>query len=801
MIASGLKFLQILKVCLKVNTDVEKIEPLLKILSQSVEDSVQVLHALVAVVTIRRRRRDDPNTCKIGCDGDDGVLVKFCWMLSSVAWILAPSSFNRMLVTGAVVALVSNYHDNDNVSDDVHSCIADTFQVNVNDVEKMMERLILIFLDSGIIHESDIRTSRNGRKHLASVFSMQHHVKLIRRAHDNALSKIMFHLSSDSKTLNGNLSDNLKMHLAKAVSIIFELIDTDDLLHSLDENMEGISLFKQDENDESISMEVAWDLDTKTIGSSASQKPVSLSKSCKSPTENVSAGPTEDYRISQWKLCFCDERKPVSPTISLLHLLNDLIHYEQKVLSIPHGIMVSLNVLLFKVWESFQAYHDDDNKDTNGKADQISPHVNNVGDLILPSSLDALNAFKCKIISEMLSLFYVSLQHILEKEILSGRHLTLNIVISFLRGLFAACAEAILYLNSYDYALAVDGISSSMKFPYVLDLFEIDPIEFLLASEPFASCNLPYYNNNKDGIVQLPPSLLRHFGECDHQIVSTLMWKQSGIWTSLVVDLKSFGDKYWPPSILSPNASEFEESKIDGNGLEVNTSNNLNITTEVSAVRCKYVLKKLFYVLRKRTRSLCTELCVPEVTNIVMKLLRLILCDHFELLMDRHVDQILMCCIYACAKVARVHLDVTMRSIIDVYRDQILSRRMDYSGRPCNEFDPEVVVWKVYCLSENTCDIIKFYNKYYLPEVKHQLLQLMIEYSKQPIAPTIIRKKGYQRPRKRLQDVIDIRVSYRTSQKEERAWKKPMAIFSFGDHSSESTKIINEVVRGSQSFA
>ncbi|KRZ95070.1 Retinoblastoma-like protein 1 [Trichinella sp. T8] len=94
--------------------------------------------------------------------------------------------------------------------------------------------------------------------------------------------------------------------------------------------------------------------------------------------------------------------------------------------------------------------------------------------------------------------------------------------------------------------------------------------------------------------------------------------------------------------------------------------------------------KKLYYLISIRLNDLCDRFRVAENVKLqTWALIERVLCSHMTLLKGRHLDQIIMCCLYAMSKAT--HNEALFRDIISIYRGQPQAKSRVYR---CVRLDP-----------------------------------------------------------------------------------------------------------------
>jgi retinoblastoma-like protein 1 len=195
----------------------------------------------------------------------------------------------------------------------------------------------------------------------------------------------------------------------------------------------------------------------------------------------------------------------------------------------------------------------------------------------------------------------------------------------------------------------------------------------------------------------------------------------------------------------------------------VQPSSNSN-STEVGAPADPAVVNSLrvFFakVMRlsaRRLADLCERLSLPPaLTQQSYALTEHALYEHTTLLYNRHLDQILLCAVYGACKVNKDNMlkgrTVPFREIIYQYEKQPQCREEVFWTVILTQTDPELEV-------KQQGDIIEFYNKVFVPEIKAFLLSLKTRSPavsagpspmKSPGAPMSPLPAGLQSPRRML---------------------------------------------------
>nr|QOY46734.1 retinoblastoma-associated protein [Ambystoma velasci] len=227
---------------------------------------------------------------------------------------------------------------------------------------------------------------------------------------------------------------------------------------------------------------------------------------------------------------------------------------------------------------------------------------------------------------------------------------------------------------------AFDGISreTDLSFPWILEVFKIKPYDFYKVIESFIKAE-----------PSLTREMIKHLESCEHRIMETLAWQsdspifelirqsrdregqvdQPEPTSSLNIPLQhnhTAADLYLSPQRSprrrdsSPRVSSSAESQ------NVHASQALQPQRSTSL---SLFYKKVFRLAYLRTKTLCSRLLSdhPELEHVIWTLFQHTLQNEYELMKDRHLDQIMMCSMYAICKVKAI--DLRFKTIVTAYKD------------------------------------------------------------------------------------------------------------------------------------
>ncbi|XP_052822290.1 retinoblastoma-associated protein [Octopus bimaculoides] len=296
------------------------------------------------------------------------------------------------------------------------------------------------------------------------------------------------------------------------------------------------------------------------------------------------------------------------------------------------------------------------------------------------------------------------------------------------KALMACSAEVI--LMTYNVSLnnvESQNIQPDFVFPWVLKVFDLEAFCLFLVLESVLKLE------NK-----LPGEICRHIQKIEQDILDCHAWKEGrSVFEISNEDLENLleaknGENatnlMMTPTKNNPNNSCFYHyyyttpekmpmnSESNGQTVVVPSSPNSSNTQRSRAI--KQFFTKVCHLAFKRLSRLCESLEVsPELTQKVWTCLVHCIIHNRELLRNRHLDQIMVCCLYGICRV--VHQEIKFKSIVNVSKEISLAQQE---------------IFKVILIQDGKTDsIVGFYNSVYLPTMKTYILQF--EPNKQTTPP------------------------------------------------------------------
>ena len=160
--------------------------------------------------------------------------------------------------------------------------------------------------------------------------------------------------------------------------------------------------------------------------------------------------------------------------------------------------------------------------------------------------------------------------------------------------------------------------------------------------------------------------------------------------------------------------------------------------------------------------------------------------EFIDLFVGRHVDQIVMCVVYASCKAMAISPPVTFFSIIEVYKGMNI-------GENC-----ESVIHKVHVEEGDSINIIDFYNNVFLPKLKPQLYIIAQNHLVKRIKLCKYGKRVYSETRFSTFSCTNIDFTFTPeSVKKSKVYckSKSRGMYTFGEYSKVNVNGINTVAK------
>ena len=317
----------------------------------------------------------------------------------------------------------------------------------------------------------------------------------------------------------------------------------------------------------------------------------------------------------------------------------------------------------------------------------------------------------------------------------------------FHRSLLACSLEIVMY----SYKL------SGTNFPWILGVLDLCSYEFFKIVEMFIRHE-----------PTLTRTLVKHFASLEEKILESMAWDPSSPLFRLCndnrvpgwVNVKPASEDFFLPNTYDstsqiygsptrrtpmatphvtpgpPEASKSQSAKMDSPRkssddpeLRVTGPSPMNGSSRKKSSSIDLFFRKVYNLANVRLGDLCEKLSLDgELRQKIWTVFEWTVMHEFTILMDRHLDQIIICALYAMSKV--VGKEMQFRDIIAKYRTQPQASSHVYrSVLMTNQAEASILVEEerqAVDLSKRD-SIIAFYNAVYLPRLRSYILQFSPE--------------------------------------------------------------------------
>ncbi|XP_072370361.1 retinoblastoma-associated protein isoform X1 [Scyliorhinus torazame] len=301
-------------------------------------------------------------------------------------------------------------------------------------------------------------------------------------------------------------------------------------------------------------------------------------------------------------------------------------------------------------------------------------------------------------------------------------------------GSLLACAVEVVmttYGTTWSITLTSDiQTETDLFFPWILRVFDIKAYEFYKVIESFIKAE-----------PNLTREMIKHMERCEHRIMECIAWQTDSPLFDILRQQKEQEDQPDQPEptstlrqplqhnhtaadlYLHPDRSPqkkvfsaahavpIQQAKIEtpSAGQSQLQSQSQQKTQKSTSLSLFY--KKLYRLAYLRLNTLCNHLRLPsdhpQLEAIVWTLFQHTLGNEYELMRDRHLDQIMMCSMYAICKVKNI--DLRFKTIVTAYKDLPNTSQETF---------------KHVLIKEGQYDsIIGFYNLVFMQRLKTNILQ------------------------------------------------------------------------------
>jgi retinoblastoma-like protein 1 len=262
----------------------------------------------------------------------------------------------------------------------------------------------------------------------------------------------------------------------------------------------------------------------------------------------------------------------------------------------------------------------------------------------------------------------------------------------FHKSLLACCLEIVIVSHKI----------VEMTFPHSLHLLELQPFDFCKVIETVVKHE-----------PTLPSVVIKHLVSIEERILESMAWEgDSPLFTALTAEQREAFlmrlQESGSPQKPSQSACLLFASPMKPKNAPPSTP------MRPSNPSVELFFRKVAYLASLRIIKLCADLQDEGTIRITDRLERQMeyafvytLIQHTEIMQNRHIDQIIMCVLYAICKLNEI--SITFKAIVDKYHRQPQANSRVYKNIRLNE--------------RETGDIIQFYNTIFIPQLEYFLLR------------------------------------------------------------------------------
>ncbi|XP_066092412.1 retinoblastoma-associated protein isoform X1 [Saccopteryx bilineata] len=286
----------------------------------------------------------------------------------------------------------------------------------------------------------------------------------------------------------------------------------------------------------------------------------------------------------------------------------------------------------------------------------------------------------------------------------------------FHMSLLACALEVVMATYSRSTSQNLDT-GTDLSFPWILNVLNLKAFDFYKVIESFIKAE-----------ANLTREMIKHLERCEHRIMESLAWLSDSPLFDLIKQAK---DREGPADHLESACtlnlplqnnhtaadmylSPVRSPKKKGSTTRLNSTANAEAQAASAQKPLKSTSLSLFYkkvyrLAYLRLNTLCARLLSdhPELEHIIWTLFQHTLQNEYELMRDRHLDQIMMCSMYGICKVKNI--DLKFKIIVTAYKD--LPHAVQETFK------------RVLIREEEYDSIIVFYNSVFMQRLKTNILQ------------------------------------------------------------------------------
>uniref|UniRef100_A0A8C7U355 Retinoblastoma 1 n=1 Tax=Oncorhynchus mykiss TaxID=8022 RepID=A0A8C7U355_ONCMY len=262
-------------------------------------------------------------------------------------------------------------------------------------------------------------------------------------------------------------------------------------------------------------------------------------------------------------------------------------------------------------------------------------------------------------------------------------------------------------------------VETDLCFPWILDVFQLTAFDFYKVIESFIKAE-----------PSLSKDIVKHLERCEHLIMETIAWREDSPLFELLKRTREEGpvEQAEPPATLNQplqhnhTAADLYLSPVRPSSRTLPAPESTAPPSSQPSAPAPHqtprhpksnslslFYKKLYRLAYMRLKMLYTQLLTshPELEPIMWTLFQHTLQNEYELMRDRHLDQLMMSAMYAICKVKNV--DLRFKTIVTAYKNMPNTNQETF---------------KHVLIREGQYDsIIVFYNLVFMQKLKTNILQ------------------------------------------------------------------------------
>uniref|UniRef100_A0A4W3H283 Retinoblastoma 1 n=1 Tax=Callorhinchus milii TaxID=7868 RepID=A0A4W3H283_CALMI len=294
-----------------------------------------------------------------------------------------------------------------------------------------------------------------------------------------------------------------------------------------------------------------------------------------------------------------------------------------------------------------------------------------------------------------------------------------------------SCAVEVV-MTTYARCLCMNLDKTCLSFPWILSVFDIKAYEFYKIIESFIKAE-----------QNLTRDMIKHLERCEHRIMESLAWQSGSPLFDVLRQQKeqeeqpeqpeptinlnqplqhshTAADLYLSP-IRSPRkrgSNSVHANPVQGAEIEAASSGQLHPLAQAQLQKSQkstslsLFYKKVYRLAYLRLNTLCNKLHLlteyPQLEPVIWTLFQHALQNEYDLMRDRHLDQIMMCSMYAICKVKN-YFQLLFKTIVTAYKDLPNTNQETFK--------------KVLIREGQSDSIIGFYNVVFMQTLKTNILQ------------------------------------------------------------------------------